>query len=199
MQRSISSSKNVYRNIIHYQKPQTAAIVTPKQQPCEVFINHRGIDTKNCVAGLLYNHLMMLRLQPFLDSKNIKPGDKLFDKINTAISECKVSVAVFSPRYCQSYFCLHELTRIMEAKKKVIPVFCDVKPSELTIKDNWRRPKHEIDSFQSALEEAKYTVGLTFDSLNGDWPGFLMSATEAIIENLIEVEEEEQQKIIREI
>ncbi|KAL7604999.1 TIR-only protein [Lactuca sativa] len=199
MQRSISSSKNVYRNIIHYQKPPTAAVVTPKQQPCEVFINHRGIDTKKCVAGLLYNHLRSLRLQPFLDSKNMKPGDKLFDKINNAISECKVGVAVFSPRYCQSYFCLHELTRIVEAKKKVIPVFCDVKPSELTIKDNWRRPKHEIDSFQSALEEAKYTVGLTFDSSNGDWQGFLMSATEAIIENLIEVEEEEQQKIIREI
>ncbi|KAI3765062.1 hypothetical protein L2E82_15086 [Cichorium intybus] len=192
MQRSISSTKNVYRNLIHYKKPPTAAVVTPQQPPYEVYINHRGIDTKKNVAGLLYSHLMRLRLRPFLDSKNMKPGDKLFDRIDTAISGCKVAVAVFSPRYCQSYFCLHELARIMEAKKKVIPVFYDMKPSELRIKDHWRCPKHEIDRFQSALEEAKYTVGLTFDSSNGDWPGFLMSATEAIMQNLMEVEEEDQ-------
>ncbi|KAL7604996.1 hypothetical protein Lser_V15G16486 [Lactuca serriola] len=200
MQRSISSTKNVYSNLLHYQKPPTAAMITRQQPPCDVFINHRGIDTKKNVAGLLYNHLTRLRLRPFLDSKNMKPGDKLFNKIDTAISGCKVGVAVFSPRYCQSYFCLHELARIMEAKKKVIPVFCDVKPSELMIKDNWRCPKHELDRFQSALEEAKYTVGITFDSSDGDWPGFLTTTTEAILENLIEVEEEEQhQKLICEV
>ncbi|KAI3718872.1 hypothetical protein L6452_19757 [Arctium lappa] len=196
MQRSVSSAKNVYRNLLHYQKPPTAATVTWQQPPCDVFINHRGIDTKKNVAGLLYGHLKRLKLRPFLDNKNMKPGDKLFDKINTAISGCKVGVAVFSPQYCKSYFCLLELVRIMEAKKKVIPIFCDVKPSELIVKDHWRSPKHELDRFQSALDEAKFTVGLTFDSSNGDWPEFLMTATEAIIENLIEVEEEEQQKIL---
>ncbi|KAI3718874.1 hypothetical protein L6452_19759 [Arctium lappa] len=194
MQRSISSTNNVYRHLLHYHKPPTSAILTRQQPPCDVFINHRGIDTKKNVAGLLYHHLMSLKLRPFLDSKNMKPGDKLFDKINTAIGGCKVGVAVFSPRYCQSYFCLHELARIMEAKKKVIPVFCDVKPSELIVKDYWGSPKHELDRFKSALEEAKYTVGLTFNSSNGDWPEFLMSATDAIIENMIEVEEEEKER-----
>ncbi|KAI3718871.1 hypothetical protein L6452_19756 [Arctium lappa] len=194
MQRSISSTNNVYGNLLHYHKPPTSITVARQQTPCDVFINHRGIDTKKNIAGLLYGHLMRLNLNPFLDSKNMKPGDKLFDKINTAIGGCKVGVAVFSPRYCQSYFCLHELARIMEAKKKVIPVFCDVKPSELIIKNHWRSPKHELDRFQSALDEAKYTVGLTFNSSKGDWPEFLMMATEAIIENLIEVEEEEEEE-----
>ncbi|KAI3498804.1 hypothetical protein L1887_34588 [Cichorium endivia] len=199
MQRSVSSTKNVYQNLLQYQKPPTAAVLKQQHPPCDVFINHRGIDTKKNVAGLLYNHLMRLRLRPFLDSRNMKPGDKLFNKIDTAISGCKVGVAVFSPRYCQSYFCLHELARIMDAKKKVIPVFCDVKPSELMVKDHWRCSKQELDRFQSALEEAKYTVGLSFNSSNGDWPGFLMTATEAIIENMIEVEEEEQQNLIGEV
>nr|XP_043625667.1 TIR-only protein-like [Erigeron canadensis] len=198
MQRSVSSSKNVYRNLIrqYHKIPTNAAILTRRQErhPCDVFINHRGIDTKKNISGLLYNHLMSLRLRPFLDSKNMKPGDKLFDKIDTAISGCKVGVAVFSPRYCQSYFCLHELARIMEAKKRVIPVFCDVKPSELHAKDLWRCTPHELDRFQSALEEAKYTVGLSFNSSNGNWPEFLTTATEAIIQNLIEVEEEEEIK-----
>ncbi|KVH96846.1 Toll/interleukin-1 receptor homology (TIR) domain-containing protein [Cynara cardunculus var. scolymus] len=188
MQRSISSSKNVYRGLIHYQKQPAAATISRQQPPCDVFINHRGIDTKKNVAGLLYGHLKRLKLRPFLDNKNMKPGDKLFDKIDTAINGCKVGVAVFSPQYCKSYFCLHELARIMEARKKVIPVFCDVKPSQLIVKDHWRLPKHELDRFQSALDEAK------------NWPEFMMSATEAIIENLIEVEEEEeQQKLIVQI
>lgn len=167
MQRSISSAKNVHRNLLQYRKSPNAAIITRQQPPCDVFINHRGIDTKKNVAGLLYHHLKSLRLRPFLDSKNMKPGDRLFDNIDSAISTCKVGVAIFSPRYCQSYFCLHELARIMEAKKKVIPVFCDVKPSELIIKDDWKAPKHEIERFQFALEEAKYTVGLDFNSSNG--------------------------------
>ena len=52
----------------------------------------------------------------------------------------------------------------MESKKRVIPVFCNVKPSQLRVKDNGVCPQYEIERFSWALEEAKYTVGLTFDS-----------------------------------
>ncbi|GMP65727.1 hypothetical protein CsSME_00026405 [Camellia sinensis var. sinensis] len=136
---------------------------------CDVFINHRGTDTKRTVASLLYDHLVRLNLRPFLDNKNMKPGDKLFDKIDSAILGCKLGIAVFSPRYCESYFCLHELALIMESKKKVIPIFCDVKPSELRVVVNGSIPISTMDlrRFNAALEEAKYTVGLTFDSLKG--------------------------------
>lgn len=135
--------------------------------PCDVFINHRGIDTKRNVAGLLYQHLRRLRHRPFLDCKNMKPGDKLCDKIEAAIRECKLGVAVFSPMYCESYFCLHELSLLMETRKKVVPVFCDVKPAELRVKDDGSRPSTDLDRFRLALEEAKYTVGLTFDTVRG--------------------------------
>lgn len=135
--------------------------------PCDVFINHRGVDTKRNVAGLLYHHLRSLRLVPFLDSKNMKPGDRLFDKIDVAIRECKVGIAVFSPMYCDSYFCLHELSLMTTLNKKVVPVFCDVKPSELRVKDDGSRPPEDIQRFRAALEEARYTVGLTFDTLRG--------------------------------
>ncbi|KAK1424686.1 hypothetical protein QVD17_20021 [Tagetes erecta] len=192
MQRSITSTvkNHVYHNLLQHHKPPTPTI--GHQPPCDVFINHHGIDTKKNIAGLLYDHLMRIKLTPFLDNKNMKPGDKLNEKINNAIAECKVGIAVFSPRYCESYFCLHELARITQAKKKVIPFFCDVKPSELTVKDIWRCPKHKLDWFKSAIEEAKYTVGLTFNSSDGDWPEFLTTATEAIVQNMIEVEERDR-------
>lgn len=149
---------------IHHHHNQIQTIIKP---PCDVFINHRGIDTKKTIAGLLYDHLSRLRIKPFLDSKNMKPGDKLFDHIDKAILGCKVGVAVFSPRYCDSYFCLHELALIMETKKKVIPIFCDVKPSQLHVKDRGSYSPQEIRRFKWALEEAKYTVGLTFDTHEG--------------------------------
>lgn len=157
------------------QRPSSARIHAISRQiqgpqpgsPCDVFINHRGVDTKRNVAGLLYHHLLRLRLRPFLDSKSMKPGDKLSEEIDVAIRGCKVGVAVISPTYCDSYFCLHELSSIMERGKRVVPIFCDVKPSELRVRNDGSCPDLELDRFRLALEEAKCTVGLTFDTIRG--------------------------------
>ncbi|GAV82983.1 TIR_2 domain-containing protein [Cephalotus follicularis] len=162
MQQYRLSTKNLYRLLLANQN-RTPTII----QSSDVFINHRGVDTKRTVATLLYDQLSRLNVRCFLDNKNMKPGDKLFDKINNAITNCKVGVTVFSPRYCDSYFCLHELALIMETNKKVIPIFCDIKPSQLQVVDNGTCPAKELERFRWALEEAKYTVGLTFDSLKG--------------------------------
>ncbi|KAL8152167.1 hypothetical protein V2J09_009927 [Rumex salicifolius] len=160
-----------------------------RTEKCDVFINHRGIDTKRTVAGLLYHHLRGLGVEPFLDSKSMRPGDRLFDKIDPAIRGCKVAVAVFSPRYCDSYFCLHELALMMESNKKVVPIFCDVKPSELHVTDDGTCTAPELQRFRRALHLAKFTVGLTFDTSTGDWSEFLMDATDAVVEAMIEVED----------
>ncbi|XP_059639278.1 probable 2' cyclic ADP-D-ribose synthase BdTIR [Cornus florida] len=184
---SSSAVKNVCRQILRHRNQ----IRTTKQlPPCDIFINHRGIDTKKNVAGLLYDELSRQNLRPFLDSKNMKPGDKLFEKIDAAIRGCKVGIAVFSPRYCDSYFCLHELSLIMKSKKKVIPIFCNVKPSELRVKCHELCSDDDLRKFNRSLEEAKYTVGLTFDSSKGDFSDLMRSASDAVMKNLIEVEGE---------
>ncbi|KHN08924.1 hypothetical protein glysoja_045485 [Glycine soja] len=123
----------------------------------------------------------------------MKPGDKLFDKINRAILECKIGLAVMSPRYCDSYFCLHELALLMECKKKVIPIFVDIKPSQLRVINNKKWTLEDQRRFKLAIEEAKYTVGLTFNSLQGNFSGIVTSASDIIIESLIEFEDEEAQ------
>ncbi|MBA0852397.1 hypothetical protein Goshw_004811 [Gossypium schwendimanii] len=161
--------------------------VTKNKAYCDVFINHRGIDTKRTLATLLYDRLSRQKLKPFLDNKNMKPGDKLFDHIDNAVRNCKVGIAVFSPNYCKSYFCLHELALFAESKKKVIPIFCDVKPSQLSVTDNGNVPEKDLLRFESALEEAKCTVGLTFDSLEGNWLDVVNSASEIVMESLIEM------------
>ncbi|TYH21343.1 hypothetical protein ES288_A04G036700v1 [Gossypium darwinii] len=199
MQRYSSAAiMNLHRNFLARQTPMKTKMVNPfmeSKNACDVFINHRGIDTKRTIATLLYDHLSWLNLQPFLDNKNMKPRDKLFDNIDNATRNCKIGVTVFSPNYCKSYFCLHELALFMESKKKVIPIFCDIKPSELRIVNNGNVPSKDLERFNLALEEAKYTVGLTFDSSKGNLSDVVKNASEIVIESLIEMESE--QKLIK--
>lgn len=143
----------------------------PPHSPCEVFINHRGADTKRNIAGLLYDQLAQLKIAPFLDSRSMGPGDKLYDSIESAINECKVAIVILSPRYGESFFCLHELALLVESGKKMIPIFYDVKPSEIKVvvaEDEERDISPEkMASFARALQEVRHTVGITFDSQNG--------------------------------
>ncbi|GAU47736.1 hypothetical protein TSUD_386950 [Trifolium subterraneum] len=157
---------------------------------CQVFINHKGIDTKRNIAGLLYKDLTRMGMSSFLDSKNMKPGDKLTDHIDKAIHGCKVGVTIFSPRYFDSYYCLHELALLMETKKRIVPIFYNVTPSQLMVKDDGTCSQKQLRRFKLAIEEAKNTVGLTFDPVNGDWPQLLNDATDAVM-NLIEAENEQ--------
>ncbi|XP_010501990.1 PREDICTED: TMV resistance protein N-like [Camelina sativa] len=158
----------------------------------DVFINHRGSDTKRNIATLLYDNLRSRNLRPFLDCKNMKPGDKLFDHINSAILTSKVAVTVFSPNYCDSYFCLHELALIMESRKRVIPIFCDIKPSQLDVMiERLTCSDDEIQRFRWALQEAKDIVGLTFDSYKGNLSEVVTVASDVIVERLIELEAED--------
>ncbi|XP_048140771.1 TIR-only protein-like [Rhodamnia argentea] len=161
---------------------------------CEVFINHRGIDTKRNVSGLLGHYLGVLGLRPFLDSKSMRPGDPLFKKISEAICGCKVGVAVFSPRYCESPYCLHELAALLENGKRVIPIFCDVKPSELQVVGDGICSDMDLQRFRDAIDEARDTVGLTFDTSTGDWSKLLNDATDAVVRKVLEVDEENASK-----
>ncbi|XP_041001702.1 TIR-only protein-like [Juglans microcarpa x Juglans regia] len=97
----------------------------------------------------------------------MKAGDKLYEKIDTAIRDCKVGVVVLSPRYCESLYCLHELALSTECQKRVIPIFYNVKPAQLRVGNKYDGtyvPEEKLERFRRALEEAKDTLGFRFDS-----------------------------------
>ncbi|XP_008800190.1 TIR-only protein-like [Phoenix dactylifera] len=151
---------------------------------CDVFINHRGADTKRTMAGLLYDRLAQHNLRPFLDNRTMEPGDKLYDSINSAILNCEVGIAIFSPRYSESFFCLHELAMLVEAGKKIIPIFCDIEPSDLLAMDVQSHPPEMLERFRKALREARYTVGITFDSQNGNWSDLVSWTAEIVVKSI---------------
>ncbi|XP_042521268.1 TIR-only protein-like [Macadamia integrifolia] len=160
--------------------------------PFDVFINHRGVDTKRNIAALLFERLDHLKRRPFLDYKSMTPGEEIEEVIETAIRDCKVGVAIFSPNYCSSDNCLHELALLMEYKKKVIPIFYDVKTSDLMLVDDGNFPAKQLHRFSVALELAKGTVGISFDSCKGDWSDMLKRVSDRVVEILKDLEDEEK-------
>jgi hypothetical protein len=112
----------------------------------DVFINHRGPDVKKTFASHLYRRLLSYGLRVFLDQPELQRGDYLTPQIEDAIRSASVHVAIFSPGYADSIWCLNELVQMLESKAPIIPVFYHVKPAEL----RWTRGKKR--SYAEALE-----------------------------------------------
>ena len=169
---SASSSAEVRRVESSADEAEVSGCVKAPPPYYDVFINHRGVDTRHTVSRLLHDRLLQLsggRVRTFLDSMSLRPGDRLVEGINQGMSQCKVAVAIFSERYLDSEFCLHELAALVEARKVIVPIFYGVKPSALVLPQavvHTHAPR-DVERFRVALREAKYTVGLAYDPATG--------------------------------
>ncbi|KAL6856051.1 hypothetical protein ACP4OV_018853 [Aristida adscensionis] len=166
----------------------------------DVFINHRGVDTKRTVARLLHDRLAQMGVRSFLDNMSMRPGDRLVESIFGAIRECRVGVAIFSPRYFESDYCLRELAALVEARKVIIPIFVDMKPSELVLPqavvDSDEYLPGDIERFRAALRVAKYTVGICYNSATGDLVELVSAAANAVLERIEETQSVQTQQMI---
>ncbi|XP_059065776.1 TMV resistance protein N-like [Cryptomeria japonica] len=97
----------------------------------EVFINHRGVDTKHTLATSIYNALNGIGLKVFLDEKELELGNFITAEIEEAMRTSLIHIAIFSPRYAESPWCLAELSYMLKTGTTIIPVFYDVEPSDL--------------------------------------------------------------------
>ena len=97
----------------------------------DIFINHRGPDSKKTLATHMYDRLSKHDLRVFLDQRELQEGDPFPSQIEGAIRTASVHIAIFSPRYAESIWCLKELVLMLESNKTIIPVFYGVQPSEL--------------------------------------------------------------------
>ena len=99
----------------------------------DVFLSFRGEDTRNSFTGNLNSILRHHGINTFMDDELPRGGEisaELFD----AIESSRISIIVFSKNYAFSTWCLDELVKILECKKKgqiVLPVFYKVDPSEV--------------------------------------------------------------------
>lgn len=97
----------------------------------DVFINHRGPDVKETFATDLYNRLRSCGFRVFLDKPEFIPGLPITPQIEVAIQYAHVNIAIFSPNYAQSRWCLDELNLMVKSRNTILPVFYKVKCSGL--------------------------------------------------------------------
>ena len=105
---------------------------TPREK-YDVFISFRGEDTRDGFTSFLYEALRHKAIQAYMDNHQLERGDEISPTLMKAIEESTISVIIFSENYASSPWCLNELEKILECKKRngqiVIPVFYGIDPS----------------------------------------------------------------------
>lgn len=162
-----------------------------------MFINHRGSDVKNTFATRLYSSLHSSGLQAFFDKPEMQVGYEILSQIKAAIKVAKVHIAIFSPNYAASDWCLNELVDMKNSGAKIIPVFYNVKPSMVrwTGKDavgtyaeclrnheeKQRYDRRIIQKWREALSHAASLSGLELEEFHGDEEELLDKLVQSVL------------------
>ncbi|XP_031284341.1 TMV resistance protein N-like [Pistacia vera] len=150
----------------------------PTQEKYDVFLSFRGEDTRNGFTSHLNAALGQKKIITFIDDE-LRRGDEISPSLLKAIEGSKISIVIFSKDYASSTWYLKELVKIMNCRKIhgqiVIPVFCDVNPSDVRKQSGtygdafakhevqYQQRKEMLQRWRSALTDAANLSG--FDSV----------------------------------
>ena len=152
-------------------KEASSSSFTHQPKKFDVFLSFRGKDTRLGFVGHLYNALYQRGINTFIDD-NLQRGEEISVGLLKVIESSRISIIVFSENYAFSKWCLDEIAKIVECKKKdqlVLPVFYNIDPSEVRNqkgKFGKALSKHEeklkddkVQSWREALFEAANISG----------------------------------------
>ncbi|XP_059063661.1 probable disease resistance protein RPP1 isoform X3 [Cryptomeria japonica] len=100
-------------------------------KPYNVFISHHGPDTKNTLASFIYHSFSERGVNVFINTEEFVGGKDMPSSISEAISTSSVRIAILSPKYAESHWCLEELHLMQNTSATFIPVFYEVPPGNL--------------------------------------------------------------------
>ncbi|KAJ4829498.1 hypothetical protein Tsubulata_001461 [Turnera subulata] len=157
----------------------------------KVFISFRGEDTRNTFTSHLQKAFKLKHIKTFMDDKNLRRGEEISGSLLRAIKKSKLSIIIFSPNYASSKWCLDELVKILECKKKrrqvVVPIFYNVSPSSVrnqkgsfgsALDEHAKRERKErVKKWKAALKEAASLSGWDSQDI---WP------ESQLVENIVE-------------
>lgn len=109
----------------------------PPHHKYDVFLSFSGVDTRRKFTSHLLAVLERNGFRTFRDDKWLDRGEDIGSGLLKAIENSKISLVVFSKSYLTSRWCLNELEKIMDCKKKlqhiVLPIFYEVEPLDLRV------------------------------------------------------------------
>eukprot|EP00253_Pinus_taeda_P007627 PITA_07627 len=172
----------------------------------DIFINHRGPDSKKTLAKHLYDRLSKHGLRVFLDEDELQAGEYITPQIHSAIRTASVHIAIFSPRYADSNWCLDELLLMFESGSTIIPVFYGVEPADLrwgthgekgvygrSLQMLEKKRTHDsqpryypstIQKWRKALFDAAEIKGFDKKTYNGDEQQLLEKVVEGVLQKV---------------
>ncbi|XP_010536127.1 PREDICTED: disease resistance protein TAO1-like isoform X2 [Tarenaya hassleriana] len=115
----------------------SSPLFSPSSKPTkyDVFISFRGEDTRVSFTSHLAAALRRDKIETFLDNDKLRKGEEISPALVEAIEVSRIAVVVFSRDYASSRWCLDELVKILECRKKngqiVLPVFFDIDPTDV--------------------------------------------------------------------
>ncbi|KAK7282207.1 hypothetical protein RIF29_10819 [Crotalaria pallida] len=139
----------------------------------DVFLSFRGEDTRKTFTSHLYDALCQKKIETYIDNR-LEKGDEIGPELIKAIEESHISVVIFSENYANSKWCLDEISKIMECRKKigqiVIPVFYSMDPSHVrnqkgsyekafTEYEQDLKHNNKVHKWKTALTEAANLAG----------------------------------------
>ncbi|XP_048133572.1 disease resistance protein L6-like [Rhodamnia argentea] len=161
----------------------------------DVFLSFRGPDTRNGFTDWLYYGLRGAGIRVFLDSDELEDGERI-SKILKAVDESQIYIPIFSPNFASSPWCLREVECMVErtsnsdGKKKIIPIFYEVKADDVKLRtDLYRKAIRKLEKMKKfgsdelkRWESALKTVGgIIGRELNGKRQG---EQIESIVEEV---------------
>ena len=139
----------------------------------DVFLSFRGEDTRDNFISHLHPALQTKNIEAYID-ETLPRGEEISPALLSAIEQSKIYVIVFSQDYASSTWCLNELTKILECKKRygrdVIPIFYKVDPSTIrkqeerykkAFDDHEQHFKHDMDKVQGWKDALTEAAGLS--------------------------------------
>eukprot|EP00253_Pinus_taeda_P027154 PITA_27154 len=163
----------------------------------QVFINHRGVDVKKTFARSLYRRLREKGLTPFFDEEEMQGGCEISSQLAEAIRTASVHVAIFSPRYAESDWCLNELLLMLKSAAPIVPVFYRVSPRDVrwmlglygeALETHEKKRRHDpniIKEWRNALHQVANKSGFELQKdNNGD--ELVLELLDEVVECLLE-------------
>eukprot|EP01018_Ginkgo_biloba_P030834 Gb_14963 [translate_table: standard] len=163
----------------HYNPPSTK-IPFKKEKKYHVFLSFRGPDVRTKFVDHLYHSLTAVGIHPFLDSKKLKKGQHIEKRLKDAIDHCDILIPIFSTRYAESKWCLNELCSMCSSKNTIIPLFYNVKPSDVRYPDKGPYEeafhkhitggRHSVDivnQWKDALKQVSSLSGWSLEATSG--------------------------------
>lgn len=156
----------------------------------EVFLSFRGPDTRKGITDHLYTRLIEAGVRTYKDNEDLRIGEEIGPELLEAIEQSKISIPILSKSYASSKWCLMELTKMVECRKKkgqiIMPIFYYVNPSELrhqnggygkalpAHKRNKRVDNETIGKWRAALSEVGRLKGWHTSDVSNSYEGQLV-------------------------